>query len=187
LLKRSSFLRRSRSAFAVIGFPDFVRTDRIPILFARAARVSPKVDDRSTPKLDADHQSLDPKMSGATTKHQPVVGGGDDLDDGLELDPTMLADSDVEGGSDDEAPVGGAVLEDEEDAFDLQQDDEEVVDEDGEEDRPQEEGSKKRKAGGESEAELEKKRRKKEKEKERKARVSISAPLHLLQNVLIIF
>lgn len=120
---------------------------------------------------------LMPKMSGALTKHQPVVGGGDDLDDGLELDPTMLADSDVEGGSDDEAPVGGAVLEDEEDAFDLQQDDEEVVDEDGKEDRPQKEGSKKRKAGGDSEAELEKKRRKKEKEKERKARVSISAPL----------
>jgi protein CMS1 len=106
-------------------------------------------------------------MAVASTS-KAIKTGGDDLDDGLELDPELLAPSD---GSDvegeevdvDEMRVDGVDEEDEVDDGDLQEDEEE----------PRKRAGVKRKVENldeDAKAE-EKKRRKKEKEKERKARV----------------
>jgi protein CMS1 len=123
----------------------------------------------------------------------PQKTGGDDLDDGLELDPNLLASSDVEdensdeergeldegedlGESDDgegEGRTGGtSELVDEEDGG---------VPEGTKVETVGSAGDKKRKASpaGEVDDAAEKKRRKKEKEKERKARVG----LRILPNI----
>ncbi|WWD16377.1 hypothetical protein CI109_100803 [Kwoniella shandongensis] len=110
-----------------------------------------------------------------TTEQKVSKTGGDDLDDGLELDPDLLADSDAEAegsGSEAEEEEDNAVLE-EEDDFEPA----EIVDEDEPSASNSAGEGKKRKAdevelGDESEEakKAEKKRRKKEKEKERKAK-----------------
>lgn len=120
----------------------------------------------------------------ATMPQKPPKTGGDDLDDGLELDDGLLATSDDEGvEDDDEAPRRPADLDDE-DAFEAGDDwpilrpgrSEPVAGvkrrngPDGDDDEDADEG-----AGGSSstaDAAADKKRRKKEKEKARKAKVS---------------
>lgn len=114
-------------------------------------------------------------MAVASTS-KAIKTGGDDLDDGLELDPELLAPSD---GSDvegeevgvDEMRVDGVDEDDEVDDGDLQEDEEE----------PRRRAGVKRKVENldeDAKAE-EKKRRKKEKEKERKARVCSKEPIGL--------
>lgn len=102
--------------------------------------------------------------------------GGDELDDGLELDPNMLASSDAEG----EAEDGD---------YDEGSEEAEVEDDDTEkpvlskrsldQDESRYDQSHKRKLDlvrelGEVEAKIEKRRKKKQKERERKAKVSSS-------------
>ncbi|KAK8861700.1 hypothetical protein IAR55_002523 [Kwoniella newhampshirensis] len=117
-----------------------------------------------------------------TTEHMTSKTGGDDLDDGLELDPDLLADSDVE------AEGSGSEAEDEE--TEIVPDDEDQFEsaENGDDDEEEEAKvktaksevakGKKRKVDDveladdddEEAKKAEKKRRKKEKEKERKAK-----------------
>ena len=101
----------------------------------------------------------------ATT--QPGKTGGDDLDDGLELDPDLLAASDEEGGA-------GSVVDDEE----IDRESGDLEDDNGDADQEvAEQGRKRKTEEGDDPAAAEKKRRKKEKEKERKARVSFDDAL----------
>lgn len=98
---------------------------------------------------------------------KPDITGGDDLDDGLELDPDLLASSDNE---DDDIPDQDADIGDEETRPE--------VDEDEEDEESGAEVGEKRKRDGaedmdEEERKAEKKRRQKEKFKERKAKVSL--------------
>jgi protein CMS1 len=95
----------------------------------------------------------------ATAKHQ--ITGGDDLDDGLELDPELLADS---GSEDEDGSING----------------EDFLEMTDEEDKGPRVTGQKRKASeddlshGQDEevSKAEKKRRRKEKDKERRAKVS---------------
>jgi protein CMS1 len=91
--------------------------------------------------------------------------GGDDLDDGLELDPDLLASSEPENGEEREDDLYDDGAEGDNDAgLDDENDEEEAG-----------AGGKKRKAAedlDDEERKAEKKRRKKEKEKARKAKVS---------------
>lgn len=112
-------------------------------------------------------------MAQATTeKRKPKqdLTGGDDLDDGLELDPELLASSDIE---DDDIPDRDADIGDEETRAEDDDDDNEQDEESG-----VEVGDKRKRDGGENvdeEQQAEKRRRKKEKLKERKAKVSLSS------------
>jgi protein CMS1 len=115
----------------------------------------------------------------------PQKTGGDDLDDGLELDPNLLASSDVEDeNSDDERGEldEGEDLGESEDGqgegrtdgtSELVDGEDENVPEGTKDETVGSAANKKRKASpaGEVDDAAEKKRRKKEKEKERKARV----------------
>jgi len=107
-------------------------------------------------------------VQASSSKPKKLVTGGDDLDDGLELDPTLLASSDAEEEGGDE----GGQLNDEEEEL-LPGDDRVDGDEDvragvkrkaGEDDDDED--------GDEGDAKAEKKKRRKEREKERKAKVS---------------
>lgn len=106
-----------------------------------------------------------------TTKKQPKqdITGGDDLDDGLELDPDLLASSDNE---DEDLLDRDADIGDEETRP-------EVDDDEGDEEPGADVGEKRKRDEGEDmdeeERKAEKKRRQKEKFKERKAKVSPSS------------
>lgn len=106
----------------------------------------------------------------------PLKSGGDDLDDGLELDPELLAPSDAESsasGSDDDldernerGASGSEVPEENGDTQPKTM----AIDESGEKSRKRRAGSEG--GGGEDELKAEKRKRRKAKEKERKAKVS---------------
>ena len=108
-------------------------------------------------------------MAQTTSKKQPKpdITGGDDLDDGLELDPDLLASSDNE---DEDIPDQDADIGDEETRPEADEDDEQ------DDDSGAEVGEKRKRDGAEDlneeERQAEKKRRQKEKFKERKAKVS---------------
>ena len=95
----------------------------------------------------------------ATAKHQ--ITGGDDLDDGLELDPDLLADS---GSEDEDGSING----------------EDLLEMTDEEDKGPRVTGQKRKASeedvsngqGEEVSKADKKKQRKEKDKERRAKVS---------------
>lgn len=97
----------------------------------------------------------------APTSTKVAKSGGDDLDDGLELDPELLAPSDEEDAGDSDVDIG-----DEETRA--------AVDDDDDEEDGVDVGEKRKRDEGEEDDEekmAEKRRRKKEKLKERKAKV----------------
>lgn len=96
--------------------------------------------------------------------------GGDDLDDGLELDPDLLASSDAE---EDDIPDRDADIGDEETRADDDDEDEEDVGAEAGEKRKRDDGDEDAPQLDDEERKDEKRRRKKEKFKERKAKVCL--------------